>query len=55
MTRSKRCIAHRQGDELYCPKCGLRWGIDEDPPCPAAQEDACEATVAVKDRKPADR
>lgn len=25
-------IAQRQGDEIYCPRCEKRWGMDEDPP-----------------------
>jgi hypothetical protein len=29
------CGALRQGDEAYCPACGLRWGVgDNRPECP---------------------
>ena len=26
------CSAFRQGDEMFCPTCGIRWGSDEQKP-----------------------
>lgn len=29
------CRAIRQSDEVYCPRCSLRWALNEDrPECP---------------------
>ena len=25
-------MKRREGDEWYCPRCGLRWGVDEHEP-----------------------
>lgn len=40
----------RQGDELYCPRCGRRWGIDDDaPPC---EDQTLPKVVSVSDKDP---
>ena len=37
------CHTTRQGDEYFCPRCSLRWGIDEDKP-------TCVTTPTVEER-----
>lgn len=35
VARTPQCGAVRQSDEAMCPRCGLRWSLDEDrPECP---------------------
>lgn len=30
-----RCLSRREGDELVCPTCQLRWDVEEErPACP---------------------
>jgi len=36
------CEALRQQDEMFCPKCGLRWSVYEDFQCPRELEGGFE-------------
>lgn len=36
------CQAIRQGDEMHCPRCRIRWDIAESSPCPR------QVTVATR-------
>lgn len=37
------CLARREGDEMYCAKCQLRWSVAETFPCPV--QAGMQATV----------
>ena len=51
MNTSNPCKARRQGDELHCSHCNVRWGVDEDyvPPCQRKPELIVAAQAPVVD------
>jgi len=46
------CYARREGDEMVCAFCGVRWGVDEPQECPGFPQVERRKVVRIPDAGP---